>query len=50
MEPGREGGTWFGMSKKGKLGMLINILLTHPPDLTKKGRGKFDLLVPISAN
>ena len=38
-EPGREGGTWFAMSKKGKIGILLNILLNKLPDPDKKGRG-----------
>ena len=38
-ESGREGGTWFGLSTKGKVGVLLNILVNHPPDKSKKGRG-----------
>lgn len=38
MEPGREGGTWFGTSKSSKTGALLNILQTDPC-LDKQGRG-----------
>lgn len=38
MEPGREGGTWFGTSKSSKTGALLNILQTDPC-LDKLGRG-----------
>lgn len=40
IEPGKEGGTWFAMSKTGKLAALLNIL--QPDDeiqANKKGRG-----------
>ncbi|XP_046386177.1 transport and Golgi organization protein 2 homolog isoform X2 [Ischnura elegans] len=38
MEPGREGGTWLAMSKSGKIGVLLNILMptVHPNPI---GRG-----------
>ena len=38
-EPGREGGTWFGVSTQGKLATLLNILKNGAPDKDKKGRG-----------
>ncbi|XP_043486468.1 transport and Golgi organization 2 homolog [Polistes fuscatus] len=40
MESGKEGGTWFALSKKGKAGIILN--LSNEPDKTptpKKGRG-----------
>ncbi|KAL3856434.1 hypothetical protein ACJMK2_011195 [Sinanodonta woodiana] len=36
-EPGREGGTWLGISKEGKVAAVLNILDIVNPD--KKGRG-----------
>ncbi|BFZ05509.1 hypothetical protein BsWGS_08548 [Bradybaena similaris] len=36
-EPGRSGGTWLGMNKSGKIGVLLNIL-SHT-DFSKLGRG-----------
>ncbi|CAG5126868.1 unnamed protein product, partial [Candidula unifasciata] len=36
-EPGRGGGTWLGMNKSGKIGVLLNIL--SQTDQTKIGRG-----------
>lgn len=38
MEPGREGGTWFGTSKSWKTGTLLNILQANPCR-DKLGRG-----------
>lgn len=40
-EQGKEGGTWFAMSKTGKIAALLNVL--QPDDeiaVNKKGRGK----------
>ncbi len=37
--PGREGGTWMGVSRKGRLGFLLNILEQTVPSNHKKGRG-----------
>ncbi|GFR97144.1 transport and Golgi organization 2 homolog, partial [Elysia marginata] len=37
MHKGKEGGTWLGMNKAGKIGVLLNIL--GQVDLSKKGRG-----------
>lgn len=37
MEPGKEGGTWLGASKDGKIGVLLNILGILEPK--KQGRG-----------
>ena len=42
MEPGREGGTWLGLSKTGKFSVVLNILSEVMPNM--KGRGKFTLL------
>jgi len=39
LEPGREGGTWFGTSTTSKTGALLNILEPAPSNV-KKGRGK----------
>ncbi|CAL1271548.1 unnamed protein product [Larinioides sclopetarius] len=40
LEPGKEGGTWLAMSKKGKIGALLNILQPDDEILPgKKGRG-----------
>lgn len=36
--PGREGGTWLGVSKAGKIGVLLNILGIL--DTTRQGRGR----------
>ena len=38
MYTGKEGGTWLGMNKRGKIGVLLNILGQVDP--AKKGRGK----------
>ena len=38
MTPGKEGGTWLGMSKAGKIGMLTNVS-TGKPEVDGKGRG-----------
>ena len=43
-QPGREGGTWLGLSSLGKIGILLNVLGNSPPDFRKKGRGKFEVL------
>ncbi|XP_052072930.1 transport and Golgi organization 2 homolog [Mytilus californianus] len=37
MTPGKENGTWLGVSKKGRIGILLNILGVN--DCEKKGRG-----------
>ena len=37
LEPGREGGTWQGMSKTGKFAVLLNILSIRTHNM--KGRG-----------
>ncbi|XP_071447918.1 transport and Golgi organization protein 2 homolog isoform X2 [Hetaerina americana] len=38
MEPGREGGTWLGMSKCGKIGVLLNVLMpTVYPNPSSRG-------------
>ena len=39
MSPGREGGTWFGMSTKGKIACLLSILSPGKWKKSKKGRG-----------
>ena len=31
MEPGREGGTWLGLSKAGRLGALLNVSVPLVP-------------------
>ena len=36
----REGGTWLGVSKKGRIGILLNILTPTGPLPDKKNRGK----------
>ena len=36
--PKKEGGTWLGASKTGRIGTLLNILGINDPK--KKGRGK----------
>lgn len=36
-QPEKEGGTWFGANKYGRVACLVNISL--PQDLTKRGRG-----------
>lgn len=38
MTTGREGGTWLAMSKKGKVGVLLNVS-GEEPDPEKLGRG-----------
>lgn len=38
-EPGKEGGTWLGACKNGRIGILLNILGYFEPQ--KKGRGHF---------
>ncbi|XP_033127644.1 transport and Golgi organization 2 homolog [Anneissia japonica] len=37
MKPGKEGGTWLGISTKGRVAFVLNIRGTGNPDL--KGRG-----------
>ncbi|XP_021346329.1 transport and Golgi organization 2 homolog isoform X2 [Mizuhopecten yessoensis] len=37
MEPGREGGTWLGVSKAGRIGVLLNIL--DKLEMNMRGRG-----------
>jgi len=39
MEPGREGGTWLAMNKRGQVAMLLNILTDIPETPDKLGRG-----------
>ena len=40
MTPGKEGGTWLGLSKLGRIGCLVNLnALEFPSDPSKKGRG-----------
>ncbi|KAH3891662.1 hypothetical protein DPMN_015767 [Dreissena polymorpha] len=39
VEPGKEGGTWLGVSENGQLAILLNILEVQKPDA--KGRGFF---------
>lgn len=42
MEPGREGGTWLGISKSGRIGSLLNVLQSRQALLSagdRKGRG-----------
>lgn len=43
---GKEGGTWLGASKTGRIGILLNILGINDP--RKKGRGKlkFKMCLP----
>lgn len=38
-----EGGTWLGISKTGKLAILLNIL-SKAPEVKLKSRGKFSIL------
>jgi len=48
MTPGKEGGTWLGLSKLGRIGCLLNLNgLEYPADQNKKGRGN---LVPNYLN
>ena len=37
----REGGTWFGVSKRGRIGVLLNILTHTGPLPDKRPRGNF---------
>ncbi|KAK2179505.1 hypothetical protein NP493_484g01020 [Ridgeia piscesae] len=39
MQPGREGGTWFGVSAKGRIACLLSILTPGRWKRSKKGRG-----------
>ena len=39
MEKGREGGTWMGMDRNGRVAMLTNIFTGAPPSPDKRGRG-----------
>jgi len=43
MVPGREGGTWLGASKRGRIGTLLTILGAN--DSKKKGRGKLNTTI-----
>jgi hypothetical protein len=42
MTPGKEGGTWLGCSRLGKVGVLLNLdSHDHAPDSSEKeGRGR----------
>lgn len=40
MMPGRQNGTWFAVSKSGKIGGLLNILTPEGPSPNKLGRGR----------
>ena len=42
LTPGREGGTWLGLSKTGKFAVLLNILTKQRP--ATKGRGMVPLV------
>ncbi len=44
MTPGKEGGTWLGCSRLGKVGVLLNLdSHDHKPDSSEKeGRGNKD--------
>lgn len=45
MTPGKEGGTWLGLSKLGRIACLLNLnALDYPSDPAKKGRGSFDYI------
>ncbi|KAI0208740.1 Transport and Golgi organization-like protein 2 [Lamellibrachia satsuma] len=39
MQPGREGGTWFGVSTMGRIACLLSILTPGKWNISKKGRG-----------
>ena len=39
LEPGREGGTWLGLSVTGRFSALLNVLARQSKD--KKGRGTY---------
>jgi len=39
MEPGREGGTWFALSIKGKAAVILNLNEEGATDSSRKGRG-----------
>lgn len=39
MEPGKEGGTWLGISMKGKAAVILNLVNKDPLYSSKKGRG-----------
>ena len=43
--PGSDGGTWLGLSKTGKFGVLLNILAKEKRGM--KRRGKFVVLLDI---
>ena len=39
LDENRGGGTWMGMSRKGKIGVLLNVLQNELPDRRKRSRG-----------
>lgn len=42
LTPGKEGGTWLGMNRWGKIGVLLNLDRTdHGFEENKSGRGGF---------
>lgn len=44
MNPGKEGGTWLGMSKKGRLAVILNIFNPDGIRDDAKGRGKLEII------
>lgn len=47
MECGKEGGSWLGISKLGKLAALTNYMEGHPnPDAKGRGKPAMTLSVP----
>ena len=39
------GGTWFGVSKQGKVGILLNMLTPYDPLPNKTGRGMINVII-----